>query len=113
MYVVTNRIKMKKGYAEKLAPMFTKGGALQEMKGFIKVETWNMQDIEEHDLLHVNMWWETLEDFEAWKTSDAFKQAHNRDDKSEDDKSENEQSDSPMLGSDLAIAIVETSLDPK
>ena len=72
MYVVTNRIKMKKGYAEKLAPMFTKGGALQEMKGFIKVETWNMQDIEEHDLLHVNMWWETLEDFEAWKTSDAL-----------------------------------------
>ena len=113
MYVVTNRIKIKKCYAEKLSQMFTKGGALQEMKGFIKVETWNMQDIEEHDLLHVNMWWETLEDFEAWKTSDAFKQAHNRDDKSEDDKSENEQSDSPMLGSELAIAKVETSLDPK
>lgn len=113
MYVVTNRIKMKKGFAEKLAPMFTKGGALQEMKGFIKVETWNMQDIEEHDLLHVNMWWETLEDFEAWKTSDAFKQAHDRDDNSEDEKSEKEQSESPMLGSELAIAKVETSLDPK
>lgn len=113
MYVVTNRIKMKKGFAEKLAPMFTKGGALQEMKGFIKVETWNMQDIEEHDLLHVNMWWETLEDFEAWKTSDAFKQAHDRDDNSEDEKSEKEQSESPMLGSELAIAKVETSLNPK
>lgn len=113
MYVVTNRIKMKKGFAEKLAPMFTKGGALQEMKGFIKVETWNMQDIEEHDLLHVNMWWETLEDFEAWKTSDAFKQAHDRDDNSEDEKSEKEQSESPMLGSELAIAKVETSLDSK
>lgn len=113
MYVVTNRIKMKKGFAEKLAPMFTKGGALQEMKGFIKVETWNMQDIEEHDLLHVNMWWETLEDFEAWKTSDAFKQAHDRDDNSEDENSEKEQSESPMLGSELAIAKVETSLDPK
>lgn len=113
MYVVTNRIKMKKGFAEKLAPMFTKGGALQEMKGFIKVETWNMQDIEEHDLLHVNMWWETLEDFEAWKTSDAFKQAHDRDDNSEDENSEKEQSESPMLGSELAIAKVETSLNPK
>ncbi|MCD8873628.1 heme oxygenase [Mammaliicoccus sciuri] len=108
MYVVTNRIKMKKGYAEKLAPMFTKGGALQEMKGFIKVETWNMQDIEDNDELHVNMWWEELEDFEAWKTSDAFKQAHSRSGDSNKDKGE-----SPMLGSEIAIAKVETTIDPK
>lgn len=108
MYVVTNRIKMKKGFAEKMAPMFTKGGALQDMKGFIKVETWNIQNIEENDELHVNMWWETLEDFEVWKNSDAFKQAHNRDDSK---KSEN--SESPMLGSEIAIAKIETEITSK
>ncbi|WP_323703944.1 heme oxygenase [Mammaliicoccus sp. Dog046] len=108
MYIVTNRIKMKSGYAEKLAPMFTKGGALQEMKGFIKVETWNIQGIDENDELHVNMWWETLEDFDVWKNSDAFKQAHQRGGDSNKEKGE-----SPMLGSELVIAKVETTVDPK
>ena len=38
MIIVTNRIKMKLGFAEKMAPMFTRPGALQKMDGFVKVE---------------------------------------------------------------------------
>ncbi|MBQ5152831.1 heme oxygenase [Macrococcoides caseolyticum] len=102
MYIVTNRIKMKKGFAEKMAPMFTKGGAIQELKGFHKIETWSIQNLEDHDELYVNTWWETLEDFEAWKTSDAFKQAHSRGSKP--------QGESPMLGSEIVIAKLETEI---
>lgn len=101
MYIVTNRIKMKSGFAEKMAPMFTKGGKIQELQGFIKIETWSVKH-DEFDELHVNTYWETLEDFEAWKTSDAFKEAHSRPRQSE--------GESPMLGSELVIAKLETEL---
>ncbi|UTH00468.1 heme oxygenase [Macrococcoides canis] len=103
MYIVTNRIKMKKGFAEKMAPMFTKGGAIQELKGFHKIETWSIQNLEDHDELYVNTWWETLEDFEAWKTSDAFKQAHAR-------GGDKPQGESPMLSSEIVIAKLETEV---
>ena len=49
MYIVTNRIKMKPGFAEKMAPNFTRPGALQEMEGFHKVEVTVTQDLEEYD----------------------------------------------------------------
>ncbi|KGA98618.1 heme-degrading monooxygenase IsdG [Alkalihalobacillus alcalophilus ATCC 27647 = CGMCC 1.3604] len=109
MYIVTNRIKIKKGFAEKMAPNFTKPGPLQEMKGFIKVETTIRQNIEEHDELSVNMYWEELENFEAWKSSDAFKQAHAR---PKSDSNE-EKKDSPMLGSEIVIAKVATTIEAK
>lgn len=102
MYIVTNRIKMKKGYAEKMAPMFTQGGAIESLKGFIKIETWSVEGLEDVDQLYVNTWWETLEDFEAWKTSDAFKQAHAR------GSARKEAGESPMLGSELVIQKLQT-----
>lgn len=103
MYIVTNRIKMKKGFAEKMAPMFTKGGDITKLKGFNKIETWSIQNLPDYDELHVNTWWDTLEDFEAWKTSDAFKQAHSRRSNHGEEKQE-----SPMLGSEIVIAKFET-----
>lgn len=38
MYVVTNRIDVKKGFAEKLAPKFTQGGKIQDLDGFHHIE---------------------------------------------------------------------------
>jgi heme oxygenase (staphylobilin-producing) len=105
MYIVTNRIKLKSGFAEKMAPMFTKGGATQQSKGFVKIETWSVTNHEEYDELYVHTYWETLEDFEAWKTSDAFKQAHSRPSNNE------EQGESPMLGSEIVIAQLQTTLE--
>lgn len=107
MYVVTNHIKMKKGFAEKMAPNFTRPGALQEMEGFIKVEATITQNLEEHDELNVNMYWENLENFEAWKTSDAFKQSHKRPEENSDEPKK----ESPMLGSELVIAKVASTIE--
>ncbi len=104
MYVVSNRIKVKKGFAEKMAPRFTKPGPLQEMNGFEKVEVLVTQNLEEHDELNVNMYWNTLEDFQAWKESDAFKQAHSR------PSGGQEGQESPLLGSQLVIAEVASTL---
>lgn len=102
MIVVTNRIKTKLGFAEKMAPGFTRPGKLQEMKGFVKVEVLVTKNLTEHDELNVNMYWDTLEDFTQWRNSDAFKEAHK--------DSNNNGQESPILGSQIIIAEVASTL---
>ncbi|MBN6884915.1 heme oxygenase (staphylobilin-producing) [Cytobacillus horneckiae] len=107
MYVVTNRIKMKPGFAERMAPNFTKPGPLQEMKGFVKVETVITQSLTDYDELSVNMYWEDLESFQAWKESDIFKQAHHR----PEPKPGEEPKESPMISSEIIIGKVATTVE--
>ena len=111
MYIVTNRIKMKPGFAEKMAPNFARPGALQEMEGFVKVEVTITQNLTEYDELNVNMYWESLENFEAWKTSDAFKEAHKRPEASSE--SNEPKKESPMLGSELVITKIAALIEAK
>lgn len=108
MFVVTNRIKTKKGFAKMMAPGFTKGGeALKEFKGFVKTEVAIATDFEDYDEMSVNMYWESLDGFHEWKNSDAFKQAHKRPEPKEGE----EPKESPMLGSTLVIAEIVTSTE--
>lgn len=44
MFVVTNRITVKKGFAEKMAPRFTKGGKIEQLDGFRKIEVWQIDN---------------------------------------------------------------------
>ncbi len=103
MIVVTNKIKMKKGFAEKMAPMFTRPGALQQMNGFVKVEVLITQNLPEHDELNVNMYWQQMDDFMQWKNSDAFKEAHKGSNASGEE--------SPILGSEIVISEVASVLE--
>ena len=103
MIIVTNRIKMKKGFAEKMAPRFTKPGPLQKMNGFVKVEVWITQNLPEHDVVSVNMYWETMEGFTEWRNSDVFKESHSR--------SGNDGEESPMLGSEIIVSEVASTLE--
>ncbi|MCM3705976.1 MULTISPECIES: heme oxygenase [Cytobacillus] len=103
MIIVTNRIKLKSGFAEKMAPMFTRPGALQKMNGFVKVEVLVTKDLPEYDELNVNMYWDTMEDFTQWKNSDAFKEAHSG--------PGNGGQDSPLLGSEIIISEVASTLE--
>lgn len=102
MIVVTNQIKTKPGFAERMAPAFTKPGALQKMKGFLKVEVSIRQNVTEHDELNVNTYWESMEDFSAWRNSDTFMEAHKR----PEPASAEAQQESPLLGSEIVIAKV-------
>ncbi|MBO2537624.1 heme oxygenase [Rummeliibacillus suwonensis] len=106
MYVVTNRIKVKKGFAEKMAPNFTRPGALQSFEGFEKVEVAVCKDFEEYDEMSVNMYWKNLEGFKKWRESDAFKQAHKR----PEPKSGEAPKESPLLGSQIVIAEIVSSI---
>jgi len=97
MIVVTNRIKVKPGFAEKMAPMFTAPSPMHDLEGFKKVEVL-VATSEEFETMDVNMYWETYEQFEAWRNSDLFKQAHAHQGSSH--------GESPILGSDIIIAKV-------
>ena len=100
MIVVTNKIKTKLGFAKKMAPSFTRSEALKKMDGFVKVEVTITQNLTEYDQLNVSMYWENLENFMAWKNSDAFKEAHKRPEAGE------EKQESPVLGSEVVVAEV-------
>lgn len=104
MFTVTNRIKVKKGFAHKMAPNFTKPGPLQQFEGFEKVEVLISTQFEEYDEMSVVMYWESLEDFEKWRESDAFKESHKRPNNGEPNP------DSPMLGSQIVIAEIASSI---
>ena len=67
MFVVTNRITVKTRFRRKMAPRFTQGGKIESLKGFNKIEVWqvNNEDDETEDM-YVNTWWETEDDFNNW-----------------------------------------------
>ncbi|MBS7344840.1 MAG: heme oxygenase [Caryophanon sp.] len=110
MIVVTNRIEVKKGFGKQMAPAFTRPSGLDQFKGFVKVEVL-VSENENSDEMNVNMFWETMEDFQVWRNSDAFKAAHKRDggEKQEGGHPHGE-GDSPIIGSKLIIAEVAASL---
>lgn len=104
MITVTNRIRVKKGMAEKMAPMFTKGGPLETFEGFQKVEVLVSTQFDDHDEMSVVMYWDNEESFNVWRESDEFKAAHKR------PEGVQPNADSPMLGSQIVIAKVAGSL---
>lgn len=106
MIIVTNRIKTKPGFAERMAPNFTKPSPLQEMEGFVKVEVTITQGTTEYDEMNVNMYWENEESFQAWKNSDLFKAAHKRPEPGSEEASK----ESPLLGSELIISKVASTV---
>ncbi len=97
MIVVTNRIKVKKGMGAVMAPGFTAPGPLDTAEGFVKVEVLLTQNLSDYDELNVNMYWETIDSFTAWRNSDAFKSAHQR----PEPGSEEANKESPILGSEI------------
>ena len=104
VFVVTNRITVKKGFAEKMAPRFTKGGKIEELKGFHKIEVWQVNVDEDSEDMYVNTWWETEEDFKAWTQSDAFKEAHKN-------RGQSSSESSPVIISEIVKANVVSTLN--
>ena len=97
MIVVTNRITVKPGFADKMAPRFTATSPMHDLAGFHKVEVLVVKQ-EEQEVMDVNMYWDTHESFMAWRNSDLFKQAHAH--------SGPPAGDSPIIKSEIITATV-------
>ncbi|MBO9130435.1 antibiotic biosynthesis monooxygenase [Bacillus sp. 165] len=76
MFVVTNTIRIKLGYAEQVLEGFKNPKGVQHSPGFVRLELWQTKGLEEHDEIKVCTTWENGEAFRQWTESDAFKQAH-------------------------------------
>lgn len=102
MITVTNRILVKKGFAHKMAPAFTSSEHLLNWEGFNKVEVNVCIEPEDHDEMNVMMFWDTVEQFKAWRASDDFKNVHRRGD--------NNSESSPVLGNRVVISEIAATL---
>lgn len=103
MITVTNRIRVEKGMGEKMAPMFTQPGSLQNYEGFHKVDVLVSTQFEEYDEMSVVMYWENEEAFEVWRSSEDFKNSHKRSSSGEPDPN------SPVINSQIVVAKVAAS----
>lgn len=78
MMTVTNRFKLVKGMAARMAPAFVQQNGLGQFKGFRGIEINVSTQFEEYDEMNVMMYWDTREDFDVWHNSDHFKNSHKR-----------------------------------
>jgi len=110
MVIVTNRIKTKLGFAEKMAPNFVRPSALQQFEGFIKVEVTVTQNLTDYDELNVNMYWDSLESFTVWRNSDSFKESHKRPEPGSEEEKQ-AKANSPILGNEIVIQNIVASTE--
>ncbi|MBZ9753051.1 antibiotic biosynthesis monooxygenase [Deinococcus sp. HMF7620] len=77
MLTVMNRIRVHPDYADAFEERFrTRAGLVDTMPGFIRNEV--LRPAQPGKPYIVLTYWESREAFEAWTTSDAFKQGHAR-----------------------------------
>ena len=80
MIVVNNRITAPAGVAERIEHGFSQHGNLNEQPGFVSfklLKATQVSGLAEDEVLYIaSTEWETMEAFEAWRTSDAFARAH-------------------------------------
>ncbi|POZ57321.1 Heme oxygenase (staphylobilin-producing) 1 [Lysinibacillus sphaericus] len=106
MITVTNRFLLKKGFAHKMAPLFTTDKTLLNWEGFHKVEVNICSEPENHDEMNVMMFWDTIEQFEAWRESDDFIKLHRRERIANKENSES----SPIISNRIVISEIAASL---
>ncbi|MFC5559736.1 antibiotic biosynthesis monooxygenase [Ureibacillus thermophilus] len=61
------------------------------------------KNLTDYDEMNVNMYWESIEDFTRWRSSDVFKEAHN--------PPENSKEHSPIFGSEIIISEIASILE--
>lgn len=78
MFVITNNIKVKKGYASQVAERFRQSKGVTQSPGFVKMEVLVSTQLEEHDELAIRTSWENESYFTDWTNSESFQHAHAR-----------------------------------
>jgi heme-degrading monooxygenase HmoA len=80
MIVVQNRITAPAALAERIEHGFSQSGNLNQTPGFISfklLKATQVPDLDQAEVLYVaSTAWESMEAFEAWRSSDAFGKAH-------------------------------------
>ncbi|SDJ22704.1 heme oxygenase [Alteribacillus bidgolensis] len=76
MFIATNTVHLKTGYAEAFIERFNKEGKIQGMKGFVGLEILLTENTKDYEEVTILTRWENKEGFFGWMKSDAFKESH-------------------------------------
>lgn len=94
MIMVSNTIKVKKGYGKEVANRFKDSKGIHQFDAFVRMEVLLTRHTEDHDLVKVCTFWESEEGYKEWRHSDVFKKSHEK----RPDPKGNEQRESVILG---------------
>ena len=95
-----NVIRIEKGKGEEVAQRFAKPKSVHTFPGFVRMEVWMKDDVEDHDELHVCTTWEDEKDFQNWREKRAVEKAHALAEKEKNATGEPEEN--PILGTELS-----------
>lgn len=100
MIKAVNTIRVRKGFAEHVIERFRELKGIKQAPGFIGLEIWKLEDVQENDEVKVCSTWETQEDFDTWTNSDAFKDRHKH---VKNDNGSEKPKTGPVMGAELTI----------
>ncbi|PID21745.1 hypothetical protein CSV61_08575 [Sporosarcina sp. P3] len=95
-----NVIRIEKGKGQEVAGRFEKPKAVHTFEGFVRMEVWMKEDVEDHDELHICTTWEDEKYFEAWRKKRAVDKAQARAMQEQNPSVQPEQN--PILGTELS-----------
>lgn len=77
MYIAMNRFQVKKDRTDDFERLWRdRDSYLHEMNGFVEFRLLRGPECEDHILYSSHTTWKSVEDFEAWTKSEAFRKAH-------------------------------------
>lgn len=98
-----NVIRVEKGRAEEVAERFAKPKSVHTFPGFVRMEVWMKQNLEDHDELHICTTWEDEKYFEEWRKSRANDKAHGQ--STQKQGTTGELKSNPILGAELSTYV--------
>ncbi|MGM0845056.1 MAG: antibiotic biosynthesis monooxygenase [Bacillota bacterium] len=76
MIVITNTIRVKKGFGESLAERFNRPGDVEKSPGFLALNLLQTRDTEEYDEFIVWTMWSSKEAHDEWTKGESFRKSH-------------------------------------
>ncbi len=98
-----NAISIEKGRAQEVADRFAKPKSVHTFPGFVRMEVWMKENIEDHDELHICTTWEDEKYFKDWLKSRENDKAHGQ--SAQNTETASEAKSNPILGAKLSTYV--------
>ena len=95
-----NVIRIKKGQGQAVAERFANPKKVHTFDGFIRMEVWMKENVEDHDELHICTTWADEKYFELWREKRAEDKAHAK--AMQEVDSADTARENPILGTELS-----------
>ncbi|MGX2961155.1 antibiotic biosynthesis monooxygenase [Peribacillus sp. JNUCC 23] len=76
MFVITNTLKVKKGFEEKVLARFDRLGGIEETPGFILLNVFKTRGTKDYDEFTIFSKWASKEAHDQWTKTESFRKSH-------------------------------------